>query len=525
MDLLKKRCDIVYYILGLLLIIELGMLFYNSGIVENLNERADILKLYAETMMDDATVLPGDIYDRNGNPLAVTEIKTIREDEEEWDTVVTTYTNSKAYAQLIGYTGAHLLYPFVNDSNDVVGQRLDYRLMAFLDEEYWTDQGLGIYSTADIDGTKGQSAVLTIDDHLQTKVYESLKSQMSETDDRGSAVVMNAKTGEILAMVAFPTYDFNHLSDAVEEMQQAENETNLEPGYPVSYKASVNPGSILKVLTAISLIENDMENFTVVDEDFEMNGWSCRNDYNSPGDTITYAEALIRSSNVFFAKAAMALGKDRINETAKKFLFCEDTINTEEDDTYISLDFGNVEYNWDLTVRDKNGEIDTDPEKNRILLAETGFGQGKAEMTTVTAAMMTQAIANGGKMMKPYLIQNLMDADGHIVYAGKPEILSTAASETSADKVAAAMEAAVGHSAYYTGNETVSAVFEACHVAGKTGTGQVGENGDENNAWFISFAPADDPQYVVVVNQCRTTKYGSELMTTAAEIYDYLFQN
>ena len=61
-------------------------------------------------------------------------------------------------------------------------------------------------------------------------------------------------------------------------------------------------------------------------------------------------------------------------------------------------------------------------------------------------------------------------------------------------------------------------------IAGKTGTAETGDENDSNNAWFISFAPADEPQYVVVINQCKTDKGGYRMMNTAAEIYEYLFE-
>lgn len=73
------------------------------------------------------------------------------------------------------------------------------------------------------------------------------------------------------------------------------------------------------------------------------------------------------------------------------------------------------------------------------------------------------------------------------------------------------------------GLSDVSAVFEQYQVAGKTGTAEIGENRELNNAWYLSFAPADDPQYVVVVNQCKTKKSGYQMMSVAAEIYQYLF--
>lgn len=517
-----RRRSIVYGILGFILILELGGLFYNSGIVSGVNERADKLKAYAIAYQDDSTIFPGDIYDREGNILAETSLKPVSQTDQDGNETertlrVTSYNNAHAYSQLIGYTGKRSLKPSAESVDGVVGKRRDYRLMAFLDEDYWGENGL--YSTAGPDGTKGQSAVLTIDNELQLAVYDALAKEMDESDSQGSAVVLDVKNGEILSMVAFPAYDFNDLETAISNMSEDEEKTNLEPGFPVSYKNAKAPGSIFKVFMTVALIDHGMEDFMVTDTSFVVEAWKCRNSYLSVGDTIGYAEALKRSSNVYFAQAALALGADQIRETARKFMLVEDVFEDadgdgkdDENTEYLRLDFGNVPYNWDLDVSDD-------------ILAQTGFGQGKTELTTVQAAMITQAIANDGVMMKPYLIKRLVDAEGKTVYEGKAEILSKATSKATADKVAEVMERTAQYSSvHYRGLGNTSEIFQRYRVAGKTGTAENGDAEDTTNAWFISFAPADDPQYVVVVNQCKTQKAGYKMMKTVAGVYEYLFE-
>lgn len=494
----SRRGRMVYVTAGMMILIELAVLFYQSGIAAGLNPRADKLKVYAIASREDATILPGDIYDRNGKLLA----ETVFEKRDGRDVKRTRYCDGRAYAQLIGYTGDHILNPSAGSAEDVVSDRMDYRLMAFLDDEYWKDCGL--YRTDGIDGTKGQSAVLTLDHSLQTKVYERLAEQMDADSERGSAVVMDARTGEILSMVAFPTYDFNDLQTARAAMIQAEAETDLQPGFPVSYKGAVAPGSIFKVVTAVSLIDHGMEELLVEDVPFLVNGWKCHNAYGSSGDTITFHEGLVRSSNVFYAQAALALGKEKLNETAEKFMLTDGSRQI--------FDFGSVDGNWDLDVTED-------------VLAQTGFGQGKTELTTVSAAMITQAIANGGRMMRPWLVRELTDAGGKTVYRGQPAESGKAASRHAAQKVAQAMlETAQYQVRHSYGQGSTADIFERYQVAGKTGTAQTGNAEKPYHAWFISFAPADDPEYVVVVNQCQTQKAGWQMMRTASDIYQYLFQ-
>lgn len=506
----KKRIYRGYLIFGLLLLLEMVWLFVNSGVVPALSGRADRLKAYALASRDDATILPGDIYDRNQKVLAETRSLTVLETaangkRREKTVRSTQYPGGRSYSQLIGYTGSHSLNALADSLEEVVGKRRGYRLMAFLDEDngqLWGDNGL--YQTVNIDGRKGQSAVLTIDDELQQAVYQALAGEMEEEDSMGCAIVLNAKTAEILAMVAFPTYDFNDLNAAIAKMNEDEQETDLEPGFPISYKNARAPGSIFKLLTAVSLIDHGLEDYTVADESFQVDGWICNNSYTSDGKPIGYQTALERSSNVYFAHAALELGREAFEETAEKFLLTEDEI---------LLDFGSIAYHWDLNVDDNK-------------LAQTGFGQGNATLSGIYAAMITEAIANDGKMMKPYLIRELIDDNGKTVYEGKAETLTRPTTVSTANKVTQAMVAAARYgSTHHKGLGNTSEIFETYQVAGKTGTAQNGDAHDTLNAWFVSFAPADDPQYVVVVNQCKTNKGGYRMMKPAAEIYSYLFRN
>lgn len=514
-----KRVRKVYVILGMMLITEITGLFYNSGTVEGVNSRADKLKIYATAEREEATVIPGDIYDRNGEILAETQYKTVvdtAEDKTKTNSTVrfTNYKNALAYSQLLGYTGARELYPLAESADQVLGNRDDYRLMAFLDEDYWGENG--IYHTVGADGIKGQSATLTIDDALQEKVFQALGKVADSSDDIASAVVMDAKTGEILAMVNFPAYDLNDLSSAKQKMTE-DQERGLSPRYPVTYKQSVAPGSIFKILMATALIDHGMENFTVKNTSFVVDhsgyenlaDWTCyASVYNSgtlrigEDEKINLEHALNTSSNVYFAKAALELGEEALQETASKFML-------KQGETYLSSDFGYIKYNWNPA---------------ESVLAETGIGQGYTELTTVYAAMIAQAIANDGKMMQPYLIRNLTDANGKKVYEGKPELLSKATSKSTANKVTSYLCSTAQEICQLHGLADEKVLFSKYKVAGKTGTAEVGENAEKNNAWYLSFAPADDPQYVIAVNQCQTKKLGYKMVPVAAEIYHYLFE-
>ena len=531
----NKRINSVFGLLGVILIFELAALLFNSAVVPGLSKRADNLKVFATAERDDATILPGDIYDRKGKELLITYHDTVVETEKtengekktEKVVRVAEYSDGKAYSQLIGYTGKRSLNILAESKDEVITGRNDYRLLAFLDyEPYWKDKGnAGIYKTTNIDGRKGQSVELTIDDALQQKVYDTLLQEMNDETEIGSAVVLDAKTGEILSMVSFPSYDFNDLKSAKEKMLL--DGEYLESWFPVTYKNSETPGSIFKILMTVALIDHGKERLKVKDEPFTVDDWTCKNSYSFIDGEIGYKKALERSSNVFFAAAALELGEEKLQKTAGRFglKLNNDQYADEDkdgvDDNFvdknkdgvsdtsqnISLDFGTVPYKWNLDVND-------------AVLAQTGFGQGKTELTSIHAAMITQAIANDGEMLKPYMIKRIFDEDGNTVYEGQTEVFSKATKKSTANKVTEAMLL----SAQYRTKGTAAVLFEKYQVAGKTGTAQTGNKERPNNAWFVSFAPADDPQYVVVVNQCKVQKSGAQLKETVAEIYKYLFE-
>ncbi|WP_158097678.1 penicillin-binding transpeptidase domain-containing protein [Tyzzerella sp. An114] len=478
---INTRLHKVYFVLGLIMIMEIGVLYINSGVVTGINKKADKYKIAAITEADINTIAAGDIFDRNGVTIVKSEVP------KEGSVYNSAYIDDYAYSQVIGYTGKT---KSVRGFDVVEEQGRDYRLMKLYNEE--------LYETSNINGNKGSSLNITIDHNIQMKVMELLLNEMT-IEDRGSAVVLDAKTGEVLSMVSLPSFNVNNINEGIKTMESFDKEKEIY--YPITHKGAEVMGSIFKIITDVSIIDSGQENFTAVDSNFKIGDTDIVNDYGSVGDTINYHEATVRSSNVFFAKAVLADGGQALNETAEKFMIGKD----------IELDFGTINSNWDLDL------------SNNLDLAYTAFGQGKTLSSTIVAAMMTQAIANDGVMLKPYMIKSIVRDDGKVLQEGKTEVLSEVTSYETANKVTEAMKDAVKSYIKSVEGEENKEIYRKYNVAGKTGTGQRGDENNTNNAWFVSFAPADDPKYVVVVNQICTTKYGIKMMDTAAGIYEYLF--
>ncbi len=447
-----------------MLLIEIIALFYNSGCLPGLNAKADEYRQDAITQCNADTISPGNVYDRNG------ELIVSYEDPKDYGK----YSDPYAYTQVVGYTGYG-----------------DYRLLA-----YYKDT---IYQTTDIDSVQGCSLTLTLDTSLQSQVLAVLEEEM-DLSDKGSAIVMDAKTSEILAMVSLPAYDANNLADTVTEMADAD--VSKEAYYPVTHKGDVVPGSIFKVVTTVAMIDHGLTDYMAPDENFKIGTADIVDGYTAIGDDIGWYEGLARSSNDYFAHAGLELGGDKLTETAKRFLIGQD----------LELDFGSVKSSWEL---DSKKDID---------VAYTSFGQGKTLITTVYGAMIAQTIANDGVMMKPYMVQEIRDDFDKTLQTGAAQILSEVTSKETADLVTSGMEAASNMYLSTVEGEVHQQTFEDYNIASKTGTGELGNQEKQNNAWVISFAPADDPQYVVVVNQCKTKKAGQDLLDAAAKIYEYLFE-
>lgn len=459
------RQKAVFSVLGIVFFLEMCMTFYNSGTVSGVSAAADQYKQEAITDYNIRTIAAGTIYDCNGTPLVTTEAK-------QWSEYIDPY----AYTQVIGY---------IAPSTSGFGS---YRLMSFLKDE--------LYETTSIESTQGSSFYLTLDHDLQLQAYHLLVDTIGE-GETGSVVIMDVKTGEIKAFVSVPSFNANELSESIKNVQLSQD-SNINPNsimsYPVTHKNRLVPGSIFKIVTSVALLENGLEDFTVLDNSFYIGDGKIVNHYSNTNMTIGYDTAVLKSSNVYFSSAALKMKEqgngDALNDVAERFMLGKK----------LELDFGDVESNWDLNLADDHG------------YAMTAFGQGKTLITTLNAAMIAQAIANDGQMLEPYMIQSKVDSDGRTVYEGESKLLSEVTTPEICNRITEAMV-------------PVGSSLGMDNVAAKTGTGQIGDVNNMFNAWLMTFAPADDPQYVVVVNHCVTKQYGSSLAGVVSELYDILLQD
>lgn len=343
---------------------------------------------------------------------------------------------------------------------------------------------------ADVKNT-GDNVVTTLDVDLQQIAHDALG------DRRGAVIAMEPDTGKILAMVSRPDYNPNTLAAdwaalIAEENNQAQLLNRATQGlYP--------PGSTFKIITALEYIRqhpDDWQNF-----EFNCSGAYTYGDYtiscyhgNAHGQQ-NLEQAFANSCNGAFASLGLELNLTQLRKLTDQLLF-----NTE---LPLSLPYSKSSF----TMTGAAGDWE---------ILQTSIGQGSTQMSPMHNALLTAAIANGGMLMTPYLIDHVENAAGEEVQKFLPSSCGTLVSAEEADTMAALMSSVIT-----TG--TGSALrTDAYTVAGKTGSAEF-ETGRETHAWFTGYAPADHPQIVVTVIVEESGSGGQIAAPIARAVFDHYF--
>ncbi len=307
---------------------------------------------------------------------------------------------------------------------------------------------------------KGMDIRLTIDHEIQQYAGELLGKQ------KGSIIVMNPVNGEIYAMVSYPSFNSNRVNEDWDDIIKNQDSPLINRATQGLYA----PGSILKIITTASAIENqDINTEYNCKGQISIDGFILK-DYSSRGHgNINLHQALVKSCNVAFGQIALELGQNNLQDTGERFLL----------NTPISLD-----------INTKKSVLFTG-EMSKPDLASTGIGQGKTLVTPLNMIMMASGIANKGKIVQPILVKDILSSKGKVMKTNETTILSPAISTEIADTIKDMMVDVVKSG---TGK---GAALSSVKVAGKTGTAQV--SGKKDHSWFVGFAPADNPKVSIVV--------------------------
>jgi peptidoglycan glycosyltransferase len=389
------------------------------------------------------------------------------------------YPEGALYGHPIGYSfvrqGDSEFEKFHND--ELVGEESEF--VSLLDELRGQTQ-------------EGNDVVTNIDPAAQRVALADL-----EAAGFGAVVAIEPSTGRVRVLASNPPYDPNRVPFELKEL----NENALEaPLLNRATQGQYPPGSTFKVVTAAAGLDSGaITPETAIDAPgtIEVQGQPLSNDFNQSFGPITLDTALTNSVNTWFAQLGEQLGAETMFEYMDAFGFgSTPAIDLPEDQVYTSGVFD-------------GGELlgPGDP----VDVARVAFGQERLAVTPLQMAEVAAAVANGGSLMKPQIWSRVVDPDGRVTERLDPSQYSRPIDEETAAELTTAMEGVVSE-----GTGT-NAAIPGVAVAGKTGTAETpfnescGGGSEENQAWFIGFAPADDPQIAIAATVECTTLFGGDV--------------
>ncbi|MGL4400950.1 MAG: peptidoglycan D,D-transpeptidase FtsI family protein [Luteolibacter sp.] len=335
----------------------------------------------------------------------------------------------------------------------------------------------------------GLNVQLTIDMGLQAIIEEELDAGLAEFEsNKGAVILMDPKTGEILAMVSRPHFDLNHKQDIAEN------------GYNYAIQAIYEPGSTIKIVAAAGALNEGL--VTPQTSIFCHNGY-----YNSggvelkddhPAGSLTFEGVLQKSNNIGTFSLGRQLGAKRFYDYLHRFGFGKKTgIQLSGESSGIARDTGNV-----------------------MDFSRACFGYA-ANVTPLQLACAYSVIAGDGKLRKPHIVKSIIANDGTVVEDYQPQVVCDVMKPKAAAQMRSALEKVV-----LPGGTATRAAVPGFRSAGKTGTVQKHnpKGGYLANSYIVSFAgmmPAQDPAFVcvVVIDDPRTQKVNRYGGTIAAPVF------
>ena len=406
------------------------------------------------TMMHEADIKRGSISTIDGTVLA----ESTKPEDDPTAGYSRVYPAGDLASQVVGYTSQQYGSTGIEDACDnfLAGR-----------------SGKSIISTAsgiignDVDGN---NVTLTIDSRIQRAAQDALDGYT------GACVVLDAKSGAILAMASAPTYAAGDFARVLEDAANGSGESVMVNR---AIQSRYAPGSTFKTITAVAALENGISPDDVFSAPGEMDiaGKPVVNyEHEDLGD-VSMADAYAYSSNTAFAQIGTQIGADKLVGKAHDFGFDRD-------------------FDFDLEVETSRMAVAEEMGEWELAWAAVGqpVGQSTANgpyATVMEMAMTGAAIANGGSIMKPYIVDGVYSQEGIKTYTALPSEFSRACSGSTASKMKKMMEGVVS---YGTGG---NAAIEGYTVYGKTGTAETSRDADDS--WFVGCVDCGGTSVVVAM--------------------------
>lgn len=389
-------------------------------------------------------VVRGKILDQNGNILAQSSVK-------EDGTETREYPYGRMFAHVVGYTAK---------GKSGLESKMNFELLTsnafFLEKlknEFQDQKNMG------------DTVITTLDVNLQEAAYNALGN------NKGAVVVMEPDTGKILAMVSKPDFDPNTVSSDWENLNSDENSALLNRATQGQYA----PGSTFKIVTALEFMREN--------PDYDSYGYDCKGVIDANGTSIRcydghvhgqvdFRDSFAYSCNTSFCNIGASLNVDSFQDTAEELLFNSSLPSV-------------LNYN--------KSSFDLESSSSTAEKMMTAMGQGKTQVSPYHMALITSAIANGGVLMQPYLVETVTNYTGTQIDKNMPEEYGRlmTAQEASALKDYMTSVVEYGTASVLSG--------QSYTAAGKTGTAEYSSDKEKDHSWFVGMSNVDNPDLVISV--------------------------
>ncbi len=365
----------------------------------------------------------------------------------------------------------------------------------------------------------GHNLVLSIDARLQSEAERAFPGVA------GALVAIDPRTGFIRAMVSRPSYDPNEMTGRVSPQRLAQ--LNRDPLQPMVFRAGAqhySPGSTFKVVTLLAALQTGTFNESsgvVCNGGYQLGArrWRCHSDR---GHGLVHAHEAIRGScDTYFYRAADLMGIDAIAEAGRALGLGAVT------GLGVAAEVPGIMPSTEYHNRATPGGY------QKGMALNTAIGQGDVNVTPLQLALVYSAVASGGQVYQPQLVERVETAEGQVVEQFAPKLLHNFEMTPEQHKLLVDSLVAVVYEAGGTGRRSR---LPDVTVAGKTGTAQVAKLGsvrlkthemkyeERDHAWFAAFAPAEDPQLTIVVLNEHGGHGGTDAAPAAQAVFKKFFE-
>lgn len=410
-------------------------------------------------------VVRGEIQDRNGNVLAKTEVA-------EDGTEQRVYPYGCLYAHIVGY-----------DSHGKSGLESTENFNLLTSNAFFVEQIIREFQEQK---NIGNNVITTLDTDIQKAAHDALGT------NKGAVVVMEVTTGKILAMVSKPDFDPNEVAVNWENLT-----TNTDSIlWNRATQGAYAPGSVFKIVTTLAYMRENSY--------YQNYHYDCEGEINYNGTVIHCANnrkhgsedlmtAFANSCNGAYSDIGLNLSYSKYKSTAKDLLF----------DSKLPCQLPYATSKFQLTNKSTSSEI-----------MMTAIGQGKTQVSPYHMALIAAAIGNGGILMEPYMVDEVVSYTGSSVEKRMPKKYDKLMTSAEATQLKSYMQAVVeSGTAKALKNNTYT-------VAGKTGTAEYSSDKDKSHSWFMGFTNVDNPEIAISVVIEEADKTGASAVSVARKVLD-----